>query len=139
MITKQLVAQGKGHMNYAYGAHPCLTPNQAFPQDQKSENHFESFEDTLILAMQLTQGNFEVMKANQEMSSKQHEASIKNLENQMGQLSKHISSLQAHEGFSGNTTINPRNESCNAINLRSREVSSPVVVEKPCKKKVASE
>ncbi|MCI53914.1 hypothetical protein A2U01_0075161, partial [Trifolium medium] len=34
---------------------------------------------------------------------------------------------------------NPRNETCKAINLRSREVPSPVVVEKPCEKKVASE
>ncbi|MCI74088.1 hypothetical protein A2U01_0095352, partial [Trifolium medium] len=32
-------------------------------------------------------------------------------------------------GFGGNTTDNPRNESCNAIHLRSRKVPSPEVGE----------
>ncbi|CAJ2657637.1 unnamed protein product [Trifolium pratense] len=118
----------KNHMNCSYGANP----NQAFPQDQHFEGHLESFEDTLILAMKMTQGNFEVMKANQEVSSESHEASIKNLENQMGQLARQVSSLQTQSGFCGNTT-DPRNESCNSINLRSREVSSQKVVENPKK------
>ncbi|CAJ2663190.1 unnamed protein product [Trifolium pratense] len=76
----------------------------------------------------MTQGNFEVMKANQEVSSERHEASIKNLENQIGQLARQVSSLQTQSGFYGNTT-DLRNESCNSINLRSREVSSQEVVE----------
>ncbi|CAJ2638362.1 unnamed protein product [Trifolium pratense] len=118
----------KNHMNCSYGANL----NQAFPQDQHFEDHLESFEDTLILAMKMTQGNFEVMKANQEVSSKRHEASIKNLENQMGQLARQVSSLQTQSRFYGDTT-DPRNESCNSINLRSREVSSPEVVENPTK------
>ncbi|MCI61848.1 hypothetical protein A2U01_0083105, partial [Trifolium medium] len=71
----------------------------------------------------MTQENFEAMKANQQ-------ASIKNFENQMGQLSMQVSSLQTQGGFGGNTMDNPKNESCNVINLRSREVPSPVVREK---------
>ncbi|CAJ2657839.1 unnamed protein product [Trifolium pratense] len=118
----------KNHMNCSYGANL----NQAFPQDQHYEDHLESFEDTLILAMKMTQGNFEVMKANQEVSSERHEASIKNLENQIGQLARQVSSLQTQSGFYGNTT-DLRNESCNSINLRSREVSSQEVVENPKK------
>ncbi|MCI13056.1 hypothetical protein A2U01_0034168, partial [Trifolium medium] len=115
-------------MNCSYGANL----NQAFPQDQHFEDHLESFEDTLILAMKMTQGKFEVMKANQEVSSERHEASIKNLENQMSQLAMQVSSLQTQSGFCENTT-DPRNESCSSINLRSREVSSQKVVENPKK------
>ncbi|CAJ2636727.1 unnamed protein product [Trifolium pratense] len=118
----------KNHVNCSYGANP----NQAFPQDQHYEDHLESFEDTLILAMKMTQGNFEVMKANQEVSSERHEASIKNLENQIGQLARQVSSLQTQSSFCGDTT-DSRNESCNSINLRSREVSSPELVENPKK------
>ncbi|CAJ2662862.1 unnamed protein product [Trifolium pratense] len=118
----------KNHMNCSYGANL----NQAFPQDQHYEDHLESFEDTLILAMKMTQSNFEVMKANQEVSSERHEASIKNLENQIGQLARQVSSLQTQNGFCGNTP-DPRNESCNSINLRNIEVSSPEVVENPKK------
>ncbi|CAJ2651110.1 unnamed protein product [Trifolium pratense] len=90
----------KNHVNCSYGANP----NQAFPQDQHFEDHLESFEDTLILAMKMTQGNFEQCK----------------------------SLLYKLSGFCENTT-DPRNESCNSINLRSREVSSPKVVENPKK------
>ncbi|CAJ2672807.1 unnamed protein product [Trifolium pratense] len=50
----------------------------------------------------------------------------------MGQLARQVSSLQTQSRFCGDTT-DPRNESCNSINLRSREVSSPEVVENPTK------
>ncbi|CAJ2636878.1 unnamed protein product [Trifolium pratense] len=50
----------------------------------------------------------------------------------MGQLARQVSSLQTQSGFCGNTT-DPRNESCNSINLRNIEVSSPEVVENPKK------
>ncbi|MCI27528.1 hypothetical protein A2U01_0048727, partial [Trifolium medium] len=86
-------------------------------------------EETLTQFMKMTQGNFEAMKISQETSNKNHEASIKNLEVQMGQLSRQFSNLQNSGGFGGNTQDNPRNESCNAINLRSREVLSPEVGE----------
>ncbi|MCI66742.1 hypothetical protein A2U01_0088000, partial [Trifolium medium] len=47
----------------------------------------------------------------------------------MGQLSRQFSNLQNSGRFGGNTQENPKDESCNAINLRSREVPSPEVRE----------
>ncbi|CAJ2638350.1 unnamed protein product [Trifolium pratense] len=80
-------------------------------------------EETLTSFMKMTQGNFEAIA----------------LENQMCQLSKQVSSLQNQSGFGGNTTDNPKNETCHVISLRSREVPSPVVKESILKKKVSSE
>ncbi|CAJ2653497.1 unnamed protein product [Trifolium pratense] len=76
------------------------------------------------------------MKSSQATSNKNHEASIKNLEVQMGQLSRQFSMLQNQGGFGGNTHDNPKNETCNGITLRSREIPERPVVEKPLKKKV---
>jgi hypothetical protein len=66
---------------------------------------------------------------NQDLANKNHEASIKNLETQIGQLSRQFSAAQ-NNGFEGSTKNNPRNETCNAINLRSGEVPSSEVVMK---------
>ncbi|MCI02814.1 hypothetical protein A2U01_0023848 [Trifolium medium] len=79
--------------------------------------------------MKMTQGNFEAMKSIQETSNKNHEASIKNLEVQIGQLSRQFSTLQNNGGFGGNTQDNPKNENCKAFNLRNRVVPSPEVRE----------
>ncbi|MCI03303.1 hypothetical protein A2U01_0024340, partial [Trifolium medium] len=84
--------------------------------------------------MKMTQGNFEAMKSSQKTSNKNHEASIKNLEVQMGQLSRQFSTLQTSGGFGGNTKDNPKNENCKAINLRSRVVPNPEVRERSKKK-----
>ncbi|CAJ2673056.1 unnamed protein product [Trifolium pratense] len=54
----------------------------------------------------------------------------------MGQLSRQFSMLQNQGGFGGNTHDNPKNETCNGITLRSREIPERPVVEKPLKKKV---
>jgi hypothetical protein len=69
------------------------------------------------------------MKANQEVANKNTEASIKNLETQIGQLSRQFAASQ-NNGFEGSTKDNPRNENCKAITLRSRVVPSPEVVPK---------
>jgi hypothetical protein len=69
------------------------------------------------------------MKANQDIANKNHEASIKNLENQVGQLSRQFSATQ-NNGFEGSTKDNPGHESCKAIKLRSRVVPSPEVMTK---------
>ncbi|MCI18432.1 hypothetical protein A2U01_0039586, partial [Trifolium medium] len=84
--------------------------------------------------LQMTQGYFEAMKTSQETSNKNQEALIKNLEVQMGQLSRQFSNLQGSGGFGGNTQDNPKNESCKAINLRNRVVPSPEVRESSRKK-----
>ncbi|MCI41493.1 hypothetical protein A2U01_0062726, partial [Trifolium medium] len=47
----------------------------------------------------------------------------------MGQLSRQFSTLHNSGGFGGNTQDNPKNESCNAINLRNRVVPFPEVGE----------
>ncbi|PNX61907.1 hypothetical protein L195_g060895 [Trifolium pratense] len=44
--------------------------------------------------------------------------------------------MQNQGGFGGNTHDNPKNETCNGITLRSREVPERPAVEKPMKKKV---
>ncbi|GAU41492.1 hypothetical protein TSUD_13740 [Trifolium subterraneum] len=72
-------------------------------------------------------GNGECFPA--DIANKNHEVSIKSLETQIGQLSRQFSATQ-NKGFEGSTKDNPRNESCMAINLRSREVPSPEVVTK---------
>ncbi|MCI01307.1 hypothetical protein A2U01_0022332, partial [Trifolium medium] len=65
----------------------------------------------------------------QDIANKNHEASIKNLETQIGQLSRQFVASQ-NNGFEGSTKDNPRNENCKAIKLRSRVVPSPEVVTK---------
>ncbi|CAJ2637655.1 unnamed protein product [Trifolium pratense] len=44
--------------------------------------------------------------------------------------------MQGQGGFGGNTHDNPKNETCNGITLRSREIPERPAVEKPLKKKV---
>ena len=61
----------------------------------------------------------------QETSStlKNHDASIRNLETQMGQISKQLTE-RPKGTFPSDTIVNPR-EQCNAISLRSGKVVSP--------------
>jgi len=73
--------------------------------------------------------NMQEMKASQEAAQKNHEASIKNLENQIGQLAKQMEN-QSNGRFSGNTQDNPKNESCKAIELRNKKVLNPVVLKR---------
>jgi len=48
------------------------------------------------------------------------------LESQIGQMAKQLAE-QSKGGFSGNTIDNPKNETCNVIELRSRKVLTPLV------------
>jgi len=47
-------------------------------------------------------------------------------ETQIGQIAKQLDD-QAKGGFTGNTKDNPKNETCNAIELRSKKVLTPLV------------
>ncbi|XP_050910031.1 uncharacterized protein LOC127123897 [Lathyrus oleraceus] len=48
--------------------------------------------------------------------SRKHDASIKNLETQIGQLSRQIVALPSSSGgFTGNTVDNPKNETCKVV------------------------
>lgn len=55
--------------------------------------------------------------------SRNHDASIKNLETQIDQLSRKIVVLpSSSEGFTGNTIDNPKNETCRVIETNFRVV-----------------
>ncbi|KAL4276338.1 hypothetical protein AHAS_Ahas20G0197200 [Arachis hypogaea] len=58
------------------------------------------------------------MLKHQEMTTKNHEASLKSLERQMGQISKHISLERPSSSLPSDTIPNPKEE-CKAIQLRS--------------------
>ncbi|KAK2431143.1 hypothetical protein QL285_029409 [Trifolium repens] len=118
--------------NQGWGENQNQSPN--LPQQSRTS----PLEDTLTQFIKMTQSNFETMRINQETSNENHKASIKNLEVQIGQLSKQMASSSSG-GFEGNTCENPRKESCNAIELRSRVVPTPPAREPRVKRKVEGE
>ncbi|XP_058778263.1 uncharacterized protein LOC131652428 [Vicia villosa] len=84
-------------------------------QGQQSQGGSSKLEDTLTQFMQASMAN-----------QRSNEASIKNLENQVGQLAKQFSEQQPGASFSANTQTNPK-EHCKAIVTRSvKEVNSGV-------------
>jgi len=80
----------------------------------------------MINFMKITQGNFDELKKSLEAERKNNEASKKMLETQIRQMAKQLVE-QSKGGFSGNTKDNPKNETCNVIELRSRKVLTPLV------------
>ncbi|GAU38093.1 hypothetical protein TSUD_318870 [Trifolium subterraneum] len=121
------------HPNFGWGGNQNQSQQQA-PSQNSQPRQQSPLEDALTQFIKVTQGNFEEMKisqnqmkANQDVANKNHEASIKTLETQIGHLSRQLAATQ-NKGFEGSTKDNPRNESCMAINLRSREVPSPEVL-----------
>src|ERR1051325_7151044 len=99
--------------------------NQAQPQNQpQNQVRSSNIQDTLAQFMQASMAN-----------QKSTEASIKNLETQLGQLAKQLSDQSASTSFSPTTQANPK-EHCKAITTRSGRVcdEKKKVVEK--KKKV---
>jgi hypothetical protein len=129
----------RDHPNFGWGGNKNQNSNQSqqqAPQQNNQQRSSSALEDTLSQFIKVTQGNFESMKIsqdqrekNQDLANKNHEASIRNLETQIGQLSRQFSAAQ-NNGFEGSTKNNPRNETCNAINLRSGVVPSSEVVMK---------
>ncbi|GAU52029.1 hypothetical protein TSUD_418570 [Trifolium subterraneum] len=105
--------------------HRLRTLNQGNSLHKVTQGNFEEMK----ISKNQLKANQEQMKANQDIANKNHEASIKSVETQIGQLSRQFSATQ-NKGFEGSTKDNPRNESCMAINLRSREVPSPEVLTK---------
>ncbi|GAU26698.1 hypothetical protein TSUD_314750 [Trifolium subterraneum] len=132
----------RDHPNFGWGGNTSQSQQQTPPPQNSQQKNSSPLEDTLNQFIKFTQGGFEAMKisqdqlkanqiqmqANQDIANKNTEASIKNLETQIGQLSR-LSASQ-NNGFDGTPKNNPRNESCMAINLKSREVPSPEVVSK---------
>ncbi|KAL4276350.1 hypothetical protein AHAS_Ahas20G0198400 [Arachis hypogaea] len=60
----------------------------------------------------------EKMMKHQELTSKNHKASMQNLERQIGQLSKQTVAERAPNALPSDTILNPKEE-CKAIQLRS--------------------
>ncbi|KAK2358323.1 hypothetical protein QL285_095517 [Trifolium repens] len=118
--------------NQGWGENQNQSPN--LPQQSRAS----PLEDTLTQFIKMTQSNFETMRINQETSNENHKASIKNLEVQIGQLSKQMASSSSG-GFVGNTCENPKKESCNVVELRSRVLPPPPVREPRVKRKVEGE
>ncbi|KAK2354220.1 hypothetical protein QL285_091766 [Trifolium repens] len=118
--------------NQGWGENQNQSPNP--PQQSRAS----PLEDTLTQFIKMTQSNFETMRINQETSNENHKASIKNLEVQIGQLSKQMASSSSG-GFVGNTCENPKKESCNVVELRSRVLPPPPVREPRVKRKVEGE
>ncbi|GAU51545.1 hypothetical protein TSUD_414080 [Trifolium subterraneum] len=124
----------RDHPNFGWGGNQNQSQQQASSQNSQPRQQ-SPLEYALAQFIKVTQGNFEEMKisqnqlkanqkqmkANQDIANKNHEASIKSVETQIGQLSRQFSGTQ-NKGFEGSPKDNPRNESCMAINLRSREV-----------------
>jgi hypothetical protein len=106
------------HPILSYSNNNALNSQMLAPPQQQQRKP-SALEETMINFMKMTQGNFEEMKKSQEAERKNNEASRKMLETQLGQLAKQLAE-QNQEGFSGNTQDNPKNESCNAIELRSK-------------------
>ncbi|GAU51890.1 hypothetical protein TSUD_416750, partial [Trifolium subterraneum] len=133
----------RDHPNFGWGGNTSQSQQQTPPPQNSQQKNSSPLEDTLNQFIKFTQGGFEAMKisqdqlkatqiqmqANENIANKNTEVSIKNLETQIGQLSRQFSASQ-NNGFDGTPKNNPRNASCMAINLRSREVPSPEVVSK---------
>jgi len=82
-----------------------------------------------------TQTHIQEIKLNQESVQRNNEASIKNLETQIGQLLKLIVA-KSRGGFGGNTYDNQKNEACNMIGESNGRVATPMRVDKSEKKRV---
>ncbi|GAU32930.1 hypothetical protein TSUD_152910 [Trifolium subterraneum] len=129
----------RDHPNFGWGENQNQSQPQASSQNSQTRKPSQ-LEDVLAQFIKVTQGNFEEikisqnqMKADQDVANKNHEAFIKTLETQIGQLSRQFSATQ-NNGFEESTKDNPRNASCKAINLRSRVVPSPEVVSRQINK-----
>jgi len=114
------------HPNLSYSKNNALNPLMPNPQQQQQQIKPSTFEETMINFMKMTQGNFEEIKKSQEAERKNNEASRKILETQIGQMAKQLAQ-QSKGGFSDNTKENPKDETCNIIELRSKKVLTPLV------------
>jgi len=113
------------HPNLSYSNNNTLNPLLPNPQQQQPWKP-STLEETMINFMKMTQGNFEEIKKSQEVERKNNEASRKMLETQIGQMAKQIAE-QNKGGFSGNTKENPKNKTCNVVELGSKKVMTPLV------------
>ncbi|GAU43677.1 hypothetical protein TSUD_302400 [Trifolium subterraneum] len=112
------------NQGYGWGGNQSQGSNSNAPPRRPS-----SMEESINKFIQATKENVGELKSSQITMQKHHDASIKNLETQLGQLSRQFSELLSQGSLGGNTKDNPRNESCKKITLRNREVPSPKISE----------
>jgi hypothetical protein len=89
--------------NLKYSINNTLNPI-TYPSQQQPQTKPTALE-ALTSFIKLTQTNFQEIKSNQESVQRNNEAYFKNLETQIGQLSKLIAT-QSRGGFGGNTSNN---------------------------------
>ncbi|KEH25741.1 hypothetical protein MTR_6g033930 [Medicago truncatula] len=95
-------------------------------QQQQQQRKPSALEETMVSIIKMTQSNFEEMKSSQETERKNNEAARKMFETQIGQIARQLAD-QAKGGFTGNTKDNFKNETYNAIELRSKKVLTTLV------------
>ncbi|GAU10206.1 hypothetical protein TSUD_421460, partial [Trifolium subterraneum] len=90
----------RDHPNFGWGGNQNQSQQQA-PSQNSQPRQQSPLEDALAQFIKVTQENFEEMKisqnqmkANQDIANKNHEASIKSVETQIGQLSRQFSATQ---------------------------------------------
>jgi hypothetical protein len=103
----------KKHPNLSYSNNNTLNPLMLNPQQQQQRKPSAP-------------SNFENIMKSQEAERKNNEAARKLMETQIGQMAMQMAE-HTKGAFSGNTQNNPKNESCNAIELRSKKVLTPLV------------
>ena len=113
------------YRNLSYSNINTLNPLLPNPQQQQQRKPL-SLEETMINFIKITQGKFEEIKKSQEAVRKNNEASRKRLETKIWQMAKQLVE-QSKGGFSGKTKENPKNETCNSIELRSKKVLTHLV------------
>ena len=123
--------------NLNYSNNTTLNPI-TYPSQQQPQIKPTVLEEALTSFIKLTQTNFQEIKSNQESVQRNNEAYFKNLETQIGQLSK-LMATQSRGGFGGHTSNNQKNDTCNMIGVSNGRVVILMGVDKSKKKKVECE
>ena len=124
--------------NLKYSNNTTLNPI-TYPSQQQPQTKPTALEESLTSFIKLTQTNFQEIKSNQESVQRNNKAYFKNLETQIGQLSK-LMAAQSRGGCGGNTSNNQKNYACNMIRVSDGRVTAILMgVDKNKKKKVECE
>jgi hypothetical protein len=126
------------NIDLKYSNNNTLNPI-TYPSQQQPQTKPTALEEALTSFIKLTQTNFQEIKSYQERVQRDNEAYFKNLETQIGQLSK-LMATQSRGGFGGNTSNNQKNDACNMIGMSDGRVAAILMrVDKSKKKKVECE
>lgn len=113
----------KDHPNLRWSNHQNSSANQGMQQSQQAlfQRKLSQLEETLQNFIKVIQSRFNKVNKNREILSRNHDASIKNMETHIGQLSRQIADLPSSSGgFIGNIVGNPKNEPWKAVDTSFR-------------------